>query len=93
MKQSLTAMALCLTVWLSIPVAFAAPHGGGGGNFGGRGANSFSNNDDGFFNRADNDDFHYKTYKSVVVPVKTWLSTPETTKMANRLYHATALSQ
>lgn len=57
MKQSLTAMALCLTVWLSIPVAFAAPHGGGGGNFGGSGANSFSNNDDGFFNRADNDGF------------------------------------
>ncbi|ENV47318.1 MULTISPECIES: RcnB family protein [Acinetobacter] len=36
MKQSLTAMALCLTVWLSIPVAFAGPpHGGNPGRGGG----------------------------------------------------------
>lgn len=37
MKQCLTAIALCLTVWLSIPVTFAAPHGGNSGFGGHRG--------------------------------------------------------
>ncbi|WP_111895861.1 RcnB family protein [Acinetobacter sp. MB5] len=48
MKQSLTAIALCLTVWLSTPVAFAGPHGGGGFGGGNGGDHFFDRNNDGY---------------------------------------------